>query len=485
MLPLLTLLLFASLPRAHAGEEWNRFRGPRGAGLAPAESRLPDALDPEKNLLWSRELAPGLSSPCLSGERLFVTGYAKQELLTLCLDRRDGRELWRRAVAVESFERTHEINGPATPTPAADAERVVVHFGSFGLLCYDHEGQELWRRPLPRPENTFGTAASPILFDGLLIFVSDANDTSYVEAIDPAAGKTLWRRERQGYVSSWSTPGLWGRGGREELLVYGAFRLAAYDLAEGTELWSVPGLADEPIVTPVTTDELVFVSSYNMKTNPDVIPLSSFEDVLAAHDHDGSGSLDRKEAEENASVLSRPDADGEGDHPLKMFFRFLDVDTDGQITAEEWKKLVAWVEGWTHANGLVAIRPGSPEHPAEIAWQFPRGVPECPSPLVWGGRVYLVMNGGLVTCLDAGTGALVYQERLGPRGPYYASLVAGDGKIYAASARGEITVFEPGDRLRVLSTSDLGERLMATPALADGAVYVRTESRLRAFGSRP
>jgi outer membrane protein assembly factor BamB len=96
----------------------------------------------------------------------------------------------------------------------------------------------------------------------------------------------------------------------------------------------------------------------------------------------------------------------------------------------------------------------------------------------------MVMNGGTVTCLEAKTGKLVFQERLSARGPYYASLVAGDGKLYAASARGEVTVFAAADALRVLSSVDLAERLMATPALADGTVYVRTETKLRAFGSR-
>ncbi len=185
---------------------------------------------------------------------------------------------------------------------------------------------------------------------------------------------------------------------------------------------------------------------------------------------------------ENKSVLSRPDADGEGDHPLKIFQRFLDVDKDGHITAQEYEKLRGWVDSWEHLNGIVALRPGTSEHPAELAWHFPRGVPECPSPVLAGGRIYMVMNGGTVTCLDAKSGTLVFQDRLPARGPYYASLVAGDGKLYAASAHGELTVFAATDTLKVLSSLDLDERLMATPALADGCVFVRTETRLRAFG---
>lgn len=464
-----------------SGEAWGRFRGPSGAGVAPEGASLPAALDREGCRRWTAEVVPGLSSPCVVGGRIFLTGAKERELVTSCFEAEGGRLLWSKSVPVEGLERTHETHGPASPSPTSDGTHVAVYFGSLGLLCYDLDGRELWRRELPTPENTFGTAASPIFAGGKLILLSDANDASVLEAIDPASGKTLWRRERSGFGSGWSTPGVWSVGGCDELLVYGVWWLTAYDLQDGSERWSVPGVSDEPITTPVTGEGLVFVTSYNMKTNPEVIGLPSFEDLLAQHDHDGDGALNAIEAKENASVLSRPDADGEGDHPLSMFFRFLDVDKGGAIDGEEWKKLVGWVDGFKHVNAVLAIRPGAEGRGSEIAWQFPRGVPECPSPLYYRGRLYMVMNGGLFTCLDARTGEQRFQGRLAARGPYYASLVAGDGKIYTASARGELTVLAASDTLEVLSTIDLGERLMATPALSDGALYVRTDSRLHAF----
>lgn len=482
-------LALASLAAGASDSEWSRFRGPAGAGLAPPGARLPGVLDPAKNLRWVSELPPGNSSPCLTAERVFVTGCRAGELLTVCLDRADGRVRWTRGVRAATLERTHEINSPASPTPASDGEHVVSYFGSFGLVCHDLEGRELWRRELAAPKNTFGTAASPVIVGAQLLFVSDSEEGSFLEALAPATGKTLWRRERSAFKSGWSTPGLWTRpdaadgdsADGTELLVLGVGWLTAYDL-EGHERWSFPGLTDEPITTPITGAGLVFATSYNLKTNPDAMQLWSFERVLAEHDHDGDGVLDATELAENKSVLSRPDADGEGDHPLSIFKRFLDVDKDERLTAAEYAKLRAWVDSWEHLNGIVALRPGTTERPAELAWHYPRGVPECPSPVLAGGRIYMVMNGGTVTCLAAESGALVFQERLAARGPYYASLVAGDGKLYAASAHGELTVFAQAARLEVLSTLDLDERLMATPALADGTVYVRTEGRLRAFG---
>ena len=479
--PLALVALFTPLLGPH--ETWSRFRGPNGAGLASGV-RLPDTLDPEKDLAWSADLPPGHSSPCLTDERVLVTGRADGALATVCIDRADGRVLWTRTVKATALERTHEVNGPASPTCASDGEHVISYFGSFGLVAYDLAGKELWTRPLAMPKNTFGTAASPIIAGGKLIFVSDAEEGSFLEALEPASGKTVWRHERAGFKSGWSTPGLWTRDGREELLVLGVNWLTAYDLADGSERWSYPGLTDEPITTPISGDGLVFATSYNLKSNADAMSLWSYDKVLVEHDLDGDGAISIEEGKANKSLLSRPDADGEGDHPLTMFQRFLDVDRDGSITAKEYEKLEAWVASWEHLNGIVALRPATADHGTELAWHFPRGVPECPTPLHLDGRIYMVMNGGTVTCLDAKSGALVFQERLAARGPYYASLVGGDGKLYAASARGEVTVFAAGGALRVLASVDLGERLMATPALSDGVVYVRTETKLRAFGAR-
>jgi outer membrane protein assembly factor BamB len=485
-----TLALLAPFTSSPSGahESWNRFRGPNGAGLASGV-HLPEKLDLEKNLLWSADLPPGLSSPCLTDGRVFVTGCAGSELQTVCIDRTDGKVLWTRGVKAASLERSQEVNGPASPTPASDGQHVIVYFGSVGLLAYDLDGKELWRRELAVPKNTFGTAASPVMANGKLVFLSDSDAGSFLEALEPATGKTLWRHERARFKSGWSTPGMWTREGpagekTDELLVLGVNWLTAYDMADGSERWSYPGLTDEPITTPISGDGLVFATSYNLKTNADAMSLWSYDKVLVEHDLDGDGAISLEEARANKSVLSRPDADGEGDHPLMIFQGFLDVDNDGFITAEEYEKLEAWVNSWEHLNGIVALRPPTADHGTELAWHFPRGVPECPSPLYLGGRVYMVMNGGTVTCLDAKSGALVFQGHLEARGPYYASLVGGDGKLYAASARGEVIVLVAADELSVLSSIDLGERLMAMPALTDGAVYVRTETKLRAFGAK-
>jgi hypothetical protein len=220
-----------------------------------------------------------------------------------------------------------------------------------------------------------------------------------------------------------------------------------------------------------------------MKNNPEVIGLPEFDELLEWYDKNSDGQINLEEARENQSILSRYDADGEGDHPLWGFFRYLDEDRSGNITVKEWSRMISFLNSFQQENCLMAILPGSHvDRETKIIWRHNYGVPECPSPLYYDGRIYMVKNGGIISCLVAETGELKYQDKLRSGGPYYSSPVVGDGKIYAASARGVVTVFTHGDDLVILAHNDLGERIMATPAIIDGKIIIRTEENLFAFG---
>ncbi len=467
---------------ASAQSHWEQFRGPGGCGLAPDDRALPAQLN-EKSLKWKTPIPHGNSSPCIWGDRIFLTGMQGTTLETFCVDRQSGEILWRAEAWYEFIERVHRTNSPASPTPVTDGERVYVYIGSAGIYCYDFDGKVVWERIMFPPQTMYGTASSMILAEGLLIFCNDNERGSYLETIDPASGETVWRKERTGMAYNWTTPMFWVNGDEDELVVNGFCQLDAYGLADGEKRWSLPGLTPEPCVTPVVGDGLIYVTSYNMKTNTEVVGPPPWAELIAEYDTDDDGELTREECKPNKSILSRADADGEGDHPLWGFHRRLDEDKDGKLTEEEWQGLLDWIDSFPQKNAILAVKPptGSGGIP-EIVWQYTRGVPEVPSPLYCDGRVYTVKNGGIVTCLDAKTGELKFSERLDAGGPYYASLVAGDGKIYAASTRGEVTVFVAGDELKILARNELDERISATPALLDGRVYVRTDQHLYAFG---
>lgn len=119
--------------------QWSQFRGPGGQGAAGDQAKLPVEFSPSKNVLWKTPLPLGHSSPCVWGDRVFVTAAKSEErrLITLCLDRQTGNIVWERSVSVEKFEPMHQLNCAASSTPATDGRRVYVLFGSYGLLAYD------------------------------------------------------------------------------------------------------------------------------------------------------------------------------------------------------------------------------------------------------------------------------------------------------------------------------------------------------------
>ncbi|HJS73545.1 MAG TPA: PQQ-binding-like beta-propeller repeat protein, partial [Vicinamibacteria bacterium] len=153
-------------------QDWNRFRGPNGSGIAETTG-LPIEFGPEANVVWKRALPAGHSSPVLTEDRIFLTAVEGDELFTYCLDRRTGNVLWRRRAPRERSEKLDRRNTPASPTPATDGEAVYVFFGDFGLLAYEADGKERWRLPLGPFDNAYGMGSSPIVVDDMVVLVCD------------------------------------------------------------------------------------------------------------------------------------------------------------------------------------------------------------------------------------------------------------------------------------------------------------------------
>jgi outer membrane protein assembly factor BamB len=405
---------------------WPQFRGPNSSGIGAG--RPPVHFGPGQNVKWKMAVGSGLSSPVVWADRVFLTEFdqASQKLATLCIDRRTGKILWRRAVAVDKVEKVHQLSSPAAATPATDGERVYVYFGSYGLLCYDLDGNPKWERRLPLPENPYGASASPIVAGELLVLNHQGKE-AYLLGVNRRDGRTIWRTDRSQFQFGWSTPVHWRHDGLDEIVVLGGDfepnqRLMAYDLATGAERWWVAGLPPCGKSTPVIGGGLLFFAA------PDIILEQASE---------------KRDPERAAQFYAK------------------------------------------NGNRLMTVRPGSTGEVAKanIAWSERKGVPGVPSPLYYNGRLYTFKDGGLVFCRVAETGELLYDERLGPLGYYYSSPVAVDHRIYIASAEGVITVFDAGPKFNVLATNKLDGAILATPALAGDDIYVRTESDLYSFGN--
>jgi outer membrane protein assembly factor BamB len=163
----------------------------------------------------------------------------------------------------------------------------------------------------------------------------------------------------------------------------------------------------------------------------------------------------------------------------------MDHDKDGFITQQDWTAMTnLFTKG---DSGLFALRaPGAGDITrTHVAWKQTKGIAGISSPLFYEGRVYVVQDGGRVTCWNAKTGKPLYeQERLGAEGEYYASPIAANGHLYMTSSRGTVTTVRAGDAFEVKARNELGESIMSTPAIADNKLYVRSANHLWAFGKK-
>jgi outer membrane protein assembly factor BamB len=421
----LALSSFGSAAQKSGKVWWPQFRGPNSSGLG--EGRPPIHFGPDQNVLWKTAVASGLSSPIVWEDRVFLTevDQPNKQLSTLCIDRRTGKILWRRTVAPEQIEKVHELSSPAGATPATDGESVYVYFGSYGLVSYDLNGNLQWERRLPLPENPYGAVSSPIVAGELLVLNHQGKD-AYLLGVNRRDGRTVWKTDRSMFQYGWSTPVHWRHDGIDEIVVLGGDfkpnqRLMAYNLSDGAERWWVGGLPPSGKSTPVIGDGLLFLAA------PDIIL-------------------------ETAAERKDPDR-----------------------AAQFYEK---------NAARVMAVSPGTTGEvsQANIAWSERRGVPGVPSPLYYNGRLYTFQNGGIVFCRVARTGELLYTSRLGVPGYYYSSPVAADQKVYIASEEGVVVVLDAGEKFNVLATNKLDGIILATPALVDRNIYVRTDNRLYAFG---
>lgn len=504
-LALLTLTLVVGAGRVGAEENfWNQFRGPNGSGVA-ATSRPPVQLGPDC-LAWKTAVPPGLSSPVLWQKQIFLTAVEGDRLVTLAFDAASGKEIWRQAAPAVPMEKVHPTSSPAASTILADAERLYVYFGSYGLLCYDHAGRMRWQKPIPTPKNVYGMATSPIADGDKLILVldNDANladsklSQSRILALKKATGETVWETARPLVRSGWSTPMIWRHDTGRELVVFGSGRVGGYDLESGVEQWFVTGFSRETIAVPVAGKGLVYASAAMLGGVSDAQPdPQPFWDAMLHFDTNGDGRLDRSEINEHFTFPLRPelpvDHPGFGvplaDDPAKRkeqqagIFASMDKDKDGYVTREELFAALSFRRG---KPMLVAIRPGGQGDvtASHVAWQLHQSVPEIPSPLYYQDRLYLVRNGGNLAAVDATSGKLIYNERLGSAGQYSASPVVAAGHLYLLSNRGVVSVVKTGDTFQLARQYDLGEAAMVTPAFDARTIYVRTATRLWAFRAR-
>jgi len=425
---ILLALLFAPFFVVHADDvnnEWTRFRGPNGSGISGARTIPIKWTAKEYN--WTIELpGDGSSSPVVWKEKLFVTCNDRKKSIrsVVCVNATDGKIRWRRNFPYTSY-RMHRDNDFASATPTVDADGVVVVWSmpkQLLMLALDLDGRELWRRDLGPYVGLHGSASSPIIADDLVILANDQMHPQVMKRHLP----------------------------KDASMVPGKSFLIAVDRMSGKTRWKIDRRTvlagySTPCVRQTGTGapELVFSGTAHGMTGVDL--------VTGKVNWEIKGIL-------NSRVVGSP-----------QLYQDLVFGSYGSGLSAQ--RLVA----------VQAPRKGGVKEP-KVAYNVSQSPPLVPSCLIKDDLLFLWTDSGIVSCLDAATGKRHWRERVG--GNYYCSPVWVDGRLYCTSKEGDVVVVAADKTFKILARNPLGEKCFAIPAVANGVMYQRTQTKLFSLGGK-
>ena len=264
-----TFCLILILPQFTYGEDWLRFRGPNGSGVSSEAKELAVEFGDDKNLNWKVELpGSGASSPIVVGEKIFVTCYSgygesrnnkgemdKLKRHLVCVDRAKGKLLWQKDFDPHLPE--DEFVGMGVPqhgysssTPVSDGKHVFVFFGKSGVFAYDLDGKQIWEKSVGTASGSrkWGSAASPILAEGVLVVVASDEDEA-IYGLEPATGKELWKTKTPDVANVWNSPITTGKSDDAQLLISVPKKILALDPKTGKTKWYATNGVDAPSVS--------------------------------------------------------------------------------------------------------------------------------------------------------------------------------------------------------------------------------------------
>jgi outer membrane protein assembly factor BamB len=413
VLPILLLML--SLPLMRGAENWPQFRGPDGTGHSDARG-LPLSWSETRNVIWKTAVHDrGWSSPVIYGKQIWLTSANKdgRELFVLCIDRETGKIIRDwKLFDVAQPQFVHPFNTPASPTPVIEEGRVYITFGAAGTAC-----------------------------------------------IDTKTFRVLWERrdiECNHFRGPGSSPVLFGN----LLLMHfdGSDRqfVMALDKTTGKTVWQTKRSIDFQDLDkngklPDDGD------SRKAFSTPQVERINGRWEMIslgakAAYSYDPFTGKELWRVEERGqhSASTRP-VIGHG-----MIF-FPTGFATGQLFAVR-----------TGGEGLITD--------THVAWKVKRSVPNKPSILLVDDLIYMISDTGIAGCIDAKSGELVWQHRIG--GEYSASPVYADSRLWFLSEDGRTTVLKPGRVFEQVAENRLDEGFLASPAIAGRAFYLRTRTHL-------
>ena len=452
--------LILALPLVVCAEDWNRFRGPNGAGVS-TDKGFPIEFGPGKNVVWRTPVRPGKSSPILTAKHVFLTSYQDEKLYTECFDRATGARLWERYVERKHHDFANQLNHPAAISPVTDGENVYSFFKDFGLVSFSATGKLRWQAPLGPFVTSMGLGAAPVITGDVVVIVADQLQDSFIAAFDRQNGEMRWKQPRE-EIESWGSPLVFQPAGVEAPAILTVSRgvYGAYTPDTGTRVATLRGLATTIVASPILGGDTLYAFGYGGDTP------TPFARMLARLDKNKDGELTEDEYGTDAFV--------------RGIAKFVG-NKDMVVTEDEWDAKQKIVGGPTCLFALKIDKSGE----ARELWRYEKGFTGViPSPLLYEGVLYVVKNGGILTSFEAATGKVIKTGRVeGALSGYSSSPVAAEGRIYVGAEDGKVSVLRAGGQWEVMKVNDLDEPLFATPALSEGQIFLRTDSALYRFGA--
>jgi len=288
-------------------DHWPQWRGPLATGMSP-KGDPPLKWDGMLNVKWKCALpGAGASTPIVWGDQVFLltaidTGKKAEakdipkqdprfkpktqppstyhQFIVLSVDRKSGKILWQKTVAERvPHEGHHETHTYAASSPVTDGKHFWFSFGSFGVFCYDLQGNQKWKRELGTMHTRlgWGEAASPALHGDSLVVPWDQEADSCIYCLDARSGETKWKKDRK-ELTNWATPLIVEHKGKPQVIVNGA-RARSYDLADGKILWEMGGHTINAIPTPTVADGVAYVMTGYKGALAAAVPLDATGDV--------------------------------------------------------------------------------------------------------------------------------------------------------------------------------------------------------------
>ncbi len=380
-------------------DEWPRFRGPNGAGLAPALD-IPSEWS-DSDYAWEVDLpGTGHSSPVVWGEQVFVTtGTATGDLHLDAYDVATGARNWRTTLPCEKYA-MHASNSYASATPAVDQRHIYLAYylaGEVSVLAVDHAGDEQWRTSLGEFASPHGFGASPMVMDDVVCLQGDNTVGGYLVVLDGRTGNECWRTERPAGKESYATPAIIDRPGGKQAIVVTSMTggIRAVEPASGDLLWQ----------------------------QADALPARTVSSPIVA------GNL-----------------------------------------------VLATCGGGGNGKQLTAVRIAADGTAAE-AFTLTKNVPYVPTGIVCDDLLFLWHERGTITCIDLATSDPLWTKRIG--GKFFGSPICLGNRLLALSIDGQAVMVAATREYKELGRTELGEGTESTPAVADGRLFLRTESKLR------